>query len=327
MKKKIFAGLVASAFVCIMALEGLLASTVNIRMQIGNNTAEIDGKNVTLSSCPLMHNDVAMIPADFVQKAFGAQVQFDGTNINMSYEGLKTPKVIFRDSKNTRTYGNCNQKNDPILRLIRESSKSIHVEIDVLTDSLIINELIRASKRGVDVKIFLDSNLKNISNATGYDHNGEKIMLVLENIISNADDISLGKWKVWGKDASFENNQKALVVTSMEKVEKMESQEQITCQLIDIFDIGWGSKERTLESNGAQIRWHDEKQYTKMNRRFAVFDEKTVWLGSSSWSWSNFEGDSESEIIITSHEISKEFTTQFIQDWGISSQSFGSDLK
>lgn len=298
-----------------------------MRMQIGNNTAEIDGENVTLSNSPLIHNDVAMIPVDFVQKAFGSQVQFDGTSIYISTEGIKTPKIIFRDSKNTRTYGNCNQKNDPILKLIRESSKSISVEMDMLTDSPIIDELIKASKRGVDVRIFLDSNLENISNATGYDQKGEKITLILEKVSGNGDKMALGKWKVWGKSISFEGNQNALVVTSMEKAEDMETQELISCQVVDIYSIGWGSKEKALESNGAQIRWHDDSQYTKMNRKFAVFDEKTVWLGSSSWTWSNFEGDLESEMIISSFEIAKEFTTRFFEDWGMSSQSFGNDLK
>jgi phosphatidylserine/phosphatidylglycerophosphate/cardiolipin synthase-like enzyme len=298
-----------------------------MRMQIGNNVAEIDGKIVTLSNSPLVLNNVAMIPVDFIQKGFGGEVQFDGTSINISTEGFKTPKIIFRDSKNTRTFGNCNQKNDQILKLIRETSKSIYVQIDKLTDSIIIDELIKASKKGVDVNILLDSNIENISNATGYDEKGEKVTLVLENCPGQSNNMPLGKWKVWGSNASFEDNQNALVVTSMEKIEDIDMQELVSYLVVDIYDIGWGSKEKTFESNGADIRWHDYSKYSKMNRKFAVFDEKNVWLGSSSWTWSSFEGDMESEIVFYNPEIAKEFSMQFFKDWGISSQSFQNSIE
>lgn len=69
-----------------------------------------------------------------------------------------------------------------------------------------------------------------------------------------------------------------------------------------------------LASKGVQVRFAS-KEYTNTHAKSAVADAKLVLVGSINWSRQAMRSNRESNVIVESFEIAREFLEVFEQDW------------
>lgn len=91
--KKIIAVLLNA--VMLTATIPLTSFADEISMTIGNDTAMVNGENVSLDSAPVVINDRTMVPIRFVAENFGFNVAWDGDTQNVTITGKNNDIPIF----------------------------------------------------------------------------------------------------------------------------------------------------------------------------------------------------------------------------------------
>lgn len=81
-----------------------------------------------------------------------------------------------------------------------------------------------------------------------------------------------------------------------------------------------GCPERQLETAGVEVRW--ESKHRKMHRKLAIFDEKTLFLGSTNWSDGGFKTNNEVDVLLPDPELAKQAVEQFMRDWSEASPEY-----
>lgn len=61
------------------------------------------------------------------------------------------------------------------------------------------------------------------------------------------------------------------------------------------------------------VKW--EMSDKMFHRKLAVVDRQWIWLGSTNWTYSGFEKNSEVDILISSPDEAQKIIKQFEQDW------------
>lgn len=138
-----------------------------------------------------------------------------------------------------------------VLDLIGNAKQSIHVEMFQLGDENVIEALADAGSRGVDVKMILSDDSRNVSEKEFYSRD--------------------------------EHHQ------------------------IDM--------EQYLEQAGCQVKWISKRDMYSWHRKIAVFDRSVVFMGSTNWTRTGFENNSECNVRFSSATQSEIFESQFDSDF------------
>lgn len=138
-----------------------------------------------------------------------------------------------------------------VLDLISSAKQSIHLEMFQLGDENVIEALVDAGKRGVDVKMILSDDSRNVSEKEFYSRD--------------------------------EHHQ------------------------IDM--------EQYLEQAGCQVKWVKKRDMYSWHRKIAVFDRSVVFMGSTNWTRTGFENNSECNVRFSSATQSEIFESQFDSDF------------
>ncbi len=70
-----------------------------------------------------------------------------------------------------------------------------------------------------------------------------------------------------------------------------------------------------LEDAGCQVRWIKKRVHYLFHRKVAVFDEKTIFIGSSNWTRTGLENNSECDAVIVSPENVEKLLNVFNDIW------------
>lgn len=138
-----------------------------------------------------------------------------------------------------------------VLDLISSAKQSIHLEMFQLGDENVIEALAGAGKRGVDVKMILSDDSRNVSEKEFY---------------------------------------------SREKHYQIDM-------------------EQYLEQAGCQVKWVSKRDMYSWHRKIAVFDRSVVFMGSTNWTRTGFENNSECNVRFSSATESAIFESQFDTDF------------
>jgi phosphatidylserine/phosphatidylglycerophosphate/cardiolipin synthase-like enzyme len=155
-------------------------------------------------------------------------------------ENENSPVLFFDDSSKTE-----------VLDLINNTKQSIHVEMFQLGDENVIQALAQAARRGIDVKIILSDDIRNVSDKEFY---------------------------------------------------SQEEHHQI-------------DMEQFLEQAGCQVKWISKRDMYSWHRKIAVFDRLVVFMGSTNWTRTGFENNSECNVRFSSATQSLIFESQFDRDF------------
>lgn len=175
-----------------------------------------------------------------------AVIVLSGCNTSVSEEVIhmadneQTPLLFFDDTS----------KNE-VLGLIDNAKTSIHLEMFQLGDENVIEALANAGKRGVDVKMILSDDSRNVSEKEFYSR---------------------------------------------------EEHHQI-------------DMEAFLEQAGCQVKWVKKRDMYSWHRKIAVFDRSVVFMGSTNWTRTGFENNSECNVRFSSATQSEIFESQFNIDF------------
>lgn len=175
-----------------------------------------------------------------------AVIVLSGCNTSVSEEVIhmadneQTPLLFFDDTS----------KNE-VLGLINNAKISIHLEMFQLGDENVIEALANAGKRGVDVKMILSDDSRNVSEKEFYSR---------------------------------------------------EEHHQI-------------DMEAFLEQAGCQVKWVKKRDMYSWHRKIAVFDRSVVFMGSTNWTRTGFENNSECNVRFSSATQSEIFESQFNIDF------------
>jgi phosphatidylserine/phosphatidylglycerophosphate/cardiolipin synthase-like enzyme len=145
-----------------------------------------------------------------------------------------------------------------VLNLIENARQSIHVEMFQLGDENVIEALADAAKRGIDVKMILSDDSRNVS------------------------------------EKEFYNRDKHRQV----------------------------DMEEYLEQAGCQVKWIKKRDMYSWHRKIAVFDRSVVFMGSTNWTRTGFENNSECNVRFSSATESAIFESQFDSDFSKASKSY-----
>ncbi|NTU60963.1 MAG: hypothetical protein HGA95_01340 [Caldiserica bacterium] len=162
-------------------------------------------------------------------------------------ETEQKPVLFFDESSKTE-----------VLNLIENAKQSIHVEMFQLGDENVIEALADAAKRGIDVKMILSDDSRNVS------------------------------------EKEFYNRDKHHQV----------------------------DMEEYLEQAGCQVKWIKKRDMYSWHRKIAVFDRSVVFMGSTNWTRTGFENNSECNVRFSSATESAIFESQFDSDFSKASKSY-----
>lgn len=70
-----------------------------------------------------------------------------------------------------------------------------------------------------------------------------------------------------------------------------------------------------LEDAGCTVRWIRKREHYLFHRKVAVFDGKTIFIGSSNWTRTGLENNSECNAIIVSPENVEKLSNVFNDEW------------
>lgn len=74
--------------------------------------------------------------------------------------------------------------------------------------------------------------------------------------------------------------------------------------------------EEFLEDAGCQVRWIKKREHYLFHRKVAVFDGKSIFIGSSNWTRTGLENNSECDAVIVSPENVEKLLKVFDEVWG-----------
>jgi PLD-like domain/Copper amine oxidase N-terminal domain len=139
--------LVATCVFCMMIPIILLpAATIDISLQIGNDTAYVDGEPTKLDSPPVIISGRTMVPLRFISESMGAEISWDGDTKTVIIS-QETPQVFF-DSEFV----------DALVALIKSAKDSIIIQMHAFTNfEPVVEALESAGKSGVNVRIIADN--------------------------------------------------------------------------------------------------------------------------------------------------------------------------
>lgn len=156
-------------------------------------------------------------------------------------ENVSSPVLFFDESTKAE-----------VLDLIGNAKRSIHIEMFQLGDENVIEALAQAANSGIDVRIILSDDSRNVSEKEFYSRDKHR--------------------------------------------------------QIDM--------EQYLEQAGCQVRWISKRDMYSWHRKIAVFDRLVVFMGSTNWTRTGFENNSECNVRFTSQSQSDIFESMFDRDFG-----------
>lgn len=194
----------------------------------GNQTAFVDGQAVYMPAPVTIINGQTMIPLDFMASLTGSEVSYDNGYIWVYHNERDKPKVYFNK-----------EAKQPLLDLINNAKVSIWVQMYSFTYEPVIEALLKARERKVEIYCLFDNTKGNVEHA------------------------------------------------------------------------------EDLVKAGVQVKydWHGGNHY--FHRKLAVFDETSVWIGSTNWSKNGFEESSEVDLSLDDPELANEILKQLDKDWKV----------
>lgn len=102
-----------------------------ISMQIGNNTATVNGENVLLDSAPTIINDRTMLPIRFIAETLGFDVIWNGQNQNITIKDISGMNIHYKTDDEIKAENNFNDNMyglvyDNAITENKEDSVNIH---------------------------------------------------------------------------------------------------------------------------------------------------------------------------------------------------------
>lgn len=80
--------------------------------------------------------------------------------------------------------------------------------------------------------------------------------------------------------------------------------------------------EKFLEQAGCQVKWIKKRDMYSWHRKIAVFDRSVVFMGSTNWTRTGFENNSECNVRFSSATESAIFESQFDSDFSKAFKSY-----
>ena len=191
--------------------------------------------NITNYCMTLNSNNAVVILSEELAKAYSKEFEQMFLKNNFHISKIKTEQNSFViDNSNVKLYFSPmdNVVDSGIIPLINSAKKSIHVTMFYLTNSDIIEELISAKKRGVEIKVIVDSSLKyekqarhmqlieagipvKIENWKGKLHQKSAIVDGVYTIVGSTN---------WTKSANIVNDENMLIIKNEKIAQKQEKE-------------------------------------------------------------------------------------------------------
>lgn len=133
-------------------------------MFYGQTRAYINGQIIDLDTPPMILNGQVMISLDLVAKLTKAKIGYGSNYFTFDHTSRDKPIVYFNRDFNGDT-SQPNLRLDRLLCLINNAKKSIWVQMFSFTYKPVIQALLEARKRNVDIYCLFDNTEGNIENA------------------------------------------------------------------------------------------------------------------------------------------------------------------
>lgn len=191
--------------------------------------------NITNYCMTLNANNAVVILSEDLAKAYSKEFEQMFLKNNFHISKIKTEQNSFViDNSDVKLYFSPmdNAVDLGIIPLIRSAKKSIHVTMFYLTNSDIIEELISAKKRGVEIKVIVDSSLKYEKQARHMQLIEAGIPVKIENWkgkLHQKSAIVDGEYTIvgstnWTKSANIVNDENMLIIKNEKIAQKQEKE-------------------------------------------------------------------------------------------------------
>ncbi len=130
----------------------------------GNQTAFVDGQAVYMPAPVTIINGQTMIPLDFMANLTGSKVSYENGYIWVNHNERDKPKVYFNK-----------EAKQPLLDLINNANESIWVQMYSFTYEPVIEALLKARERNVEIFCLFDNTKGNVEHSEELIKAGVKI--------------------------------------------------------------------------------------------------------------------------------------------------------